>query len=727
MNTQISRRNFLKSASALAGATLVVGFDAGKAVAQSAGTSDITPFVRVAADGKVTAIIKHFECGQGTATGLSALIAEELNMPLDAVEVDFAPANAALYGNTLFGGAQGTGGSTAMADSYLKYRTAGAAAREMLITAAAEVWGVSPSDVTLKDGVLSAGDTSAPIGDLVSAAAQLDVPANPTLKDPSEFTIIGNPDTNRRDNGPKTNGTATYGMDIQLDNQIVAVLLRGPRFGGTLVSHDDSAAQDVPGYIRSAALPPQAGAGVIVYAQNTWAAFQARDSITADWDFSAAENRSSDQMKADLMAAVNTDAEFDARGTPAETAAALKGAAQVIERDFFFPFLAHGTMEPMTCVVAPSETGVTVYDGCQFPTAVLGAFAAVLQIPQEAIEVKTIYAGGTFGRRATQTADYHVEAALAFAFAGGQQPVKLVWSREDDIKGGYYRPAYAHKVRVGLDDAGQIVGWDHRIAGKPIFKGGPFDAALVHGGVDNSSVEGTRDTPYALPGMYVGLTDGKTPVPVNWWRSVGHSHTAFVMETMMDMAAEAAGQDPVEYRLGYLAGGTPDQNRMANVLRVAAERSGWTSDVAEGHSRGVAVHKSFGTFVAEVVEISGNADDGVAIENVTCVVDCGVAVTPDVVVAQMESGIGYGIGHAMRNEITFSDGEVDQFNFPDYEPLRISDIKSIETHIVPSAEAPTGVGEPSTPPSAPALANAIARTGTRVTHLPMAENGVSFA
>ena len=367
-----------------------------------------------------------------------------------------------------------------------------------------------------------------------------------------------------------------------------------------------------------------------------------------------------------------------------------------------------------------------VYDGCQMPTGVQMAFAAVLQIPQENVEVTTLYAGGTFGRRSTQTADYHVEAALAFALNGGEQPVKLVWSREDDIKGGYYRPAFAHKVRVGLDTDGQIVGWDHRIAGKPIFKGGPWDAFMVQSGVDNSTVEGIRDTLYALPGMYVGVTDSLTPISVNWWRSVGHSHTAFVMETMMDMAAEAADQDPVEYRLGYLDGGSADQNRMANVLRIAAEQSGWDQVLAEGHSRGIAVHKSFGTFVAEVVEISGNAEDGVAIESVTCAVDCGVAVTPDVVIAQMESGIGYGIGHAMRNEITFTNGEVDQFNFPDYEPLRISDIKAINTYVVPSAEAPTGVGEPSTPPSAPALANAIAKTGMRVTHLPMQSNGVSF-
>ena len=724
MTNRLTRRNFLKTASAAAGATLIIGFDASKALATIPGKADLTPFVRITADGKVTALIKHFECGQGTATGLATLVAEELNMPLDQVETEFAPADAAKYGNLLFGGIQGTGGSTAMANSYLQYRTASAAAREMLIGAAAEAWGIPASAVKLANGILSSGENSASIGDFVASASGRAVPSEPRLKDPSEFTVIGNPSTGRRDNSQKTNGTAVYAMDVHLENQVVAVILRSPRFGGTLMSHDDSGAGEVPGYLRSTAMP--AGAGVVVYAESTWAALQARDAITAEWDFSQADNRSSDRIKADLLAAVNADAEFDAMGNASETSDALDGAAQVIERDFFFPYLAHATMEPLTCAIAPTETGVMLYDGCQMPTGAQTALAAVLQIPQENVEITTLYAGGTFGRRSTQSADYHVEAALAFALNGGQQPVKLVWSREDDIKGGYYRPAVAHKVRVGLDSDGGIVGWDHRIAGKPIFKGGPWDALVVQNGVDNTSVEGTRDTPYAIPGMYVGLTDDKSPISVNWWRSVSHSHTAYVMETMMDMAAAAAEQDPVEYRLGYLAEGTADQERMAGVLRLVAEKAGWAQSPADGRHRGIAVHKSFGTFVAEVVEISGTADDGIVIEKVTCAVDCGVAVNPDVIAAQMEGGIGYGLGHVMRDEITFTEGEVDQFNFPDYEPLRISDIRAIETHILPSAEPPTGVGEPGTPPSGPALANAIAAAGKRVTHLPMSTNGVSF-
>ncbi|MCY3982711.1 MAG: xanthine dehydrogenase family protein molybdopterin-binding subunit [Roseovarius sp.] len=724
MTIQLSRRGFLKSVSAMSGTALVIGFDTGNALAGDDGAAEFTPLVRIAADGRVTALIKHFECGQGAATGLATLIAEELSLALDQVEVEFAPADASKYANLLFG-IQGTGGSTAMANSYMQYRQAGAAARDMLVAAAAEAWGVPASSVTLADGQLKAAGNTAAMGDFVVSASALDVPVNPRLKDPSEFMVIGNPNTRRRDNGPKTDGTAVYAMDLHLENQIVAVVLRSPRFGGTLASFDDSSAGDVHGFIRAVALPT--GTGVLVYGQNTWAALQAREAISAEWDFSQADNRGSDQIKADLLAAVNADAEFDAKGNALETSALLENSAQVIERDFFFPYLAHATMEPLTCTISPTESGVMLHDGCQMPTAAQMALAAVLQIPQENVEVTTLYAGGTFGRRSTQTADYHVEAALAFALNGGQQPVKLVWSREDDIRSGYYRPAMAHKVRIGLDEDGRIVGWDHRVSGKPIFKGGPWDAFIVQNGVDSSSVEGVHDTPYDIPGQYVGLTDGKSPISVNWWRSVGHSHTAYVMETMMDIAAAAAGRDPVDYRMEYLSGGTTDQMRMAGVLQLAAEKSGWNESIAKGGNRGIAVHKSFGTFVAEVVEISGDAEDGIVIEKVTCAVDCGVPVNPDVIAAQMESGIGYGIGHVMRNEITFTDGEVDQFNFPDYEPLRISDIRSIETHIVPSTEAPTGVGEPSTPPSGPALANAIAVAGPRVTHLPMTANGVSFA
>ncbi len=724
MSVSMDRRGFLKTVSAVA---LVVGFSPrGALAAAPEGGGDFTPFVRIAADGRVTAIVKHFEMGQGTTTGLATLIAEELDVDLEEVAVEFAPSDAKRYANLIFR-AQATGGSTSMANSWLQYRRAGAAAREMLLGAAAEAWSAAPSALTLSDGIVSGAGRRAPLAQFVAAAASRPVPAEPGLKNSDAFTLIGNPDTSRRDNGPKIDGSARFAMDVQLDGQIVAVIKRGARFGGRVAKMDVSAASEVPGFIHAAVLPTRAG--VAVYARDSWAALRAREAVSVEWDLADAENRGSEEMKSVLLAAVDSPPEFivrEGRGIE-ETARRLEGAARIVEAGFYLPWLCHAPMEPLTCTIEPTSNGVTLHDGCQSPSAAHQALAAILKLPREKIRIETLYAGGSFGRRSTTTADYIVEAALAFAMTDRTRPVKLMWSREDDVSGGAYRPAFAHRVRVGLDDAGRIVAWDHRIAGKPVFKGTALERWMVRNGVDRTSVEGVADTPYDIPGQFVGLTDFKTPVTVNWWRSVGHSHTAFVMECMMDMAAKAAGRDPVAWRLDRLASGTGDQRRLAGVLRLAAREAGWDRPAQPGRSRGVAVHKSFGSYVAQVAEISRDAENAVRIERVTCAIDCGVAVNPDIVKAQMEGGIGYGLGHVMRNRVTFEDGEAVQSNFPDYEPLRISDIGAIDVHIVASEEPPTGVGEPGVPPAGPALANAIAVGGPRVTELPMTENGVTFA
>ncbi|UWQ56340.1 xanthine dehydrogenase family protein molybdopterin-binding subunit [Leisingera caerulea] len=725
MTLTTSRRGFLTSAAAAA-AVLYVGVRPNGALAAGSAPAQLNPFVKIGADGTVTAIVKHFEKGQGPATGLTTLIAEELGVSMEDIRYEFAPSDAARYANLAFGQMQGTGGSTAMANSFMQYRQAGAAAREMLIKAAAEAWGADAAELTLEDGILKGAGHEAPLAEFVAAAAQMEAPAEPRLKDPSEFRLIGNPQVKRKDSLPKTNGTAKFAMDLHLPDQMVAVIIRSPRMGGLASGFDDAGAKEIKGYIRAAVLPNQAG--VAVYAEDTWAAFQARDAITVDWDFSNAEHRSSDQIREELLAAVNAEPEYNVTGADhAATTEQIEGAAKVVEQTFYFPLLAHAPMEPLTCTIeADADGGVTLHDGCQFPSGPHMAMAQIFQLPMDKVRINTMFAGGSFGRRATPTADYQVEAALAFALTDRSRPVKLVWSREDDITGGYYRPAVAHRVRVGLDAEGNITGWDHRIAAQSILKGTAFESMMVHGGVDHSSVEGAADTPYRIPGQFTGLSDVAKATPVLWWRSVGHTHTAYVMEVMLDEAARAAGRDPVAFRLALLEGGGADQQRLAGVLKLAADKGGWGS-APEGRSQGIAVHKSFGSYVAELVEISGTADDGVKIEKVTCAVDCGIAVNPDVVKAQMEGGIGYGLGHAMRNEITLTEGVVDQFNFPDYEPLRIGDIGAIEVHIVPSAEMPTGVGEPGTPPAAPALANAIAANGPRVTELPMILNGVSFA
>lgn len=728
MTINTSRRGFLKGAAA-AGAVLLIGARTdGALAAASSETAQLNPFVKIDADGTVTAIVKHFEKGQGPATGLPTLIAEEIGLRMDQIEYEFAPSNPEVYNNLLFGPFQGTGGSTAMANSWLQYRQAGAAAREMLIAAAAADWGVDASGITIEEGIIKSGDKSTPIGDFVAAAAQLEPPAEPRLKDPAEFKLIGNEAVRRKDSAIKGNGQAMYAMDVHLPNQMVAMIKRPESRGGLVTGFDDSASKDVKGYISAAVLPNQAG--VAVYAENTWAAIQARDALEVEWDLSAAETRDSDQIEAEIMSALDAEPTYNVnKADVASVAAAIDGADTVVEKTFYFPLLAHAPMEPLNCTIEQTAEGnIVLHDGSQMPTGPHMAYQQIFGLPPEKIQINTMLAGGSFGRRATPDADYQVEAALAFVVTDRSRPVKLVWTREDDIRSGYYRPAFGHKVRVGLDEGGNIVGWQHQLAGQSIMKGTAFESFAVHDGVDHSSIEGIADSPYQIPGMALGLTDTPKATSVLWWRSVGHTHTAYVMETMMDLAANAAGRDPVEFRLSHLTdSGDADQQRKAGVLKLAAEKADW-GNVPEGRSQGIAVHKSFGSYVAEVVEVSGDAEEGIRIEKVTCAVDCGIAVNPDVVRAQMEGGIGYGIGHVMRDQITLTGGSVDQFNFPDYEPLRIGDIAAIDVHIIPSAEAPTGVGEPGTPPSAPALANAIAKlSGVQVTNLPMAENGVSFA
>lgn len=723
MGIEASRRGFLLGGGA---AALVVGFTPkGLLAAGGADARDINPFVTIHPDSSVTVVVKHFEMGQGTSTGLPTLVAEELDADWSQVKVAFAPADNSRYANLAFG-AQGTGGSTAMANSFMQYRQAGAAARDLFVRAAAKAWGVDPADVRVEQGLVKAGSQQASFGELLEAARGLTPPAEPSLKDPSRFRLIGKTQLPRKDSKGKTTGQAVFAMDVMLPGMVTAVIKRAPRFGGTLVSFDASAAEAIKGFVGAEALPN--GAGVAVFAKSTWPAFQARDAITAAWDFESAESRSSDQLLADHVALLDQPQYLARPGSDfAATDAAIAGAAKVVEAEYHFPFLAHAPMETLNCVIEPTAKGVRVHDGSQFPAITHPTVAAILGLEQNQVEVETVYAGGSFGRRATATSDYQAEAAMAFALLGGKTPVKLVWSREDDLAGGYYRPMAAHRARIGLDADGKIVGWDHRIAVQSILKGGPFEAVLVHDGIDHTSIEGVADSPYAIPGFSVGLSDAETGVPVLWWRAVGHTHNAYAMETLVDLAAEAAGKDPLAYRLELLAGDDKNRQRLSGVLKLAAEKAGWGEVRPEGRGRGIAVHKSFNSYVAEVVEVA-LVDDAVKIEKVTCAVDCGIAVNPDVIKAQMEGGIGFGIGAVMRDEITLADGEVEQWNFPDYEPLRIADIGSIEVHIVESEEAPTGVGEPGTPPAGPALANAIrAATGKRVTQLPMTKSGIDFA
>ncbi|ASJ75724.1 xanthine dehydrogenase family protein molybdopterin-binding subunit [Granulosicoccus antarcticus] len=726
----MSRRGFLKSAAVLGG-SMVIGFNAGGALAITTGSAPadsvgFNPFVKIAPDGTVTVVVKHFEMGQGTSTGLTTLVAEELNVAWDQVAVEFSPSNKN-YINLAFGG-QGTGGSTAMANSYLQYRQAGAAARDMLVRAAAAEWNVDATEVVLKDGQLASGNNKGSIGDFIQQAAKLEPAAEPVLKDAASFTLIGKDKLPRKDSMAKTTGKAMFAMDVKVPNMVYVTILRSPLFGGTLKSFEIGAAAEVNGFVDAKALPDNSG--VAIYADSTWASIKARRSVTAEWDNSAADSRGAAEMLSEYTEKLNGKPTYDVTGKAdlVEMETAAKAASRSLSVDFHFPLLAHAPMEPLNCVIEPTEDGgVRVHDGCQFPMITHPTVAAITQLPEDKVEIITYYAGGSFGRRANTKSDYHAQAAMAFVALGGKKAIKLVWTREDDLAGGFYRPMFAQRAHIGIGDDDKVSAWSQHTVAQSIFKGGPMESFVVHDGIDHASVEGIADTAYQLP-MALGLTDYESPMPVLWWRSVGHSQSGYTMEVLMDMAAEAAGKDPVEFRLSHLDQTDENQGRLAGVLQLAADKAGWDGKQVAGKGRGIAVHKSFDTYVAQVMDVSVNAEGAISIDKVVCAVDCGVAVNPDVIRAQMEGAIGYGLGAVMRNQITMKDGVVEQGNFPQYEPLRITDMPVVEVHIVASDKAPSGVGEPGLPPAGPALANAIyAAIGTRVTSLPMTSAGIKFA
>ncbi|MEQ5777523.1 xanthine dehydrogenase family protein molybdopterin-binding subunit [Thalassospira sp. NFXS8] len=722
MNINVSRRGFLAGSAATAGA-LLVGLNATgvlAATAQASQVTDFNPFVKIDADGTLTVVIKHFEMGQGTTTGLTTLVAEELDADWNRVTTEFAPANNSKYAN-LFFSMQGTGGSTSIANSYMQYREAGAAARDLLIRAAARSWGVDPASIRVEKSVLTSGDKSGHFGEFVAIASTLTPVEKPTVKTPDQFRLIGDATLHRKDNTSKTNGTAQFAMDVNLPGMVYAAIQRSPKFGGTVTSFDDSAAKNVAGFVAAQVLPNKAG--VVAYAKNTWAAFQARDALNVEWDFSKAETRNTDTLIEDHKALLDKP-QFNANPeiTLEEVAPVLAGAAKTIDAEFTFPFLAHAPLEALNCTIEPIENGVRVHDGCQMPALTRPTVAKILGLEPEQVEIKTLYAGGSFGRRANPDADYNAEAALAFAVSGRKVPVKLVWSREDDMRGGYYRPMAAHRAKIGLDADGKVIGWDHRVAVKSIMKGSLFQG-MIKNDIDPTSVEGVTESLYSVPNFGIGLSDFQTPVPILWWRSVGNTHTAFAMETLMDMLANETGQDPIEMRLAMLDPNGPNQARMINAIKLVRDMSGWK----KGDKRGFACHFSFNTCVAVVADITVTDDTSVHVNKLFMAVECGVAINPDVIKAQMEGGAGFALTAIMRNEITLADGEVEQQNFPDYELLRNGEMPAVEVAIVKSNNAPTGVGEPGVPPTGPALANAIfAQTGKRIFDLPMTKAGFEF-
>ncbi len=717
---ETSRRALLKGSAAgglVLGLTLVSGRGfagegspgGGKAVTLASAGAPPEPnaFVRVAPDNTVTVIVKHLDMGQGNTTGLPTIVAEELDADWSQMRFEFAPADAKLYANLAFG-VQGTGGSTAVNNSWDQLRKAGAAARAMLVQAAVDAWKVPADEVEVKKGVLThKSGKRATFGELAEAAAKEPVPADIKLKDPKDFTLIGTK-IHRIDTVVKTDGSAKYALDVRRPNMLTAVMTRPPRFGAGLKSVDDKAARAVRGVVDVVTVPQ----GVAVLAENTYAARKGRDALKIVWD-DKGETRSSAAMLADYRKAAQTQGAVAAKKGTAEDA--LKSAAKVIEVEFTFPFLAHAPMEPLNCTIEKAADGsYDFFAGSQFQTIEQAVAAKWLGTTPDKVRIHTMWAGGSFGRRATPDADYFGEAASIMAKTDGKRPVHLVYTREDEMKAGRYRPMFLHKIRAALDPKGGIAAWQHRLVGASFMKGTAFASVMVKNGVDATAVEGVSDMPYSIPNLLVDWHDAPTAITTLWWRSVGHSHTAQAVEVMVDEMAHAAGQDPVAFRLAMLK----DHPRHAGVLKLAAEKAPLGEKLGAGKGRGVAVHESFNTYVAMVADVTVNGAD-VKVDRVVVAVDCGIAVNPDVIRAQMEGGVGYGLGAALRNQITFKDGEVEQANFDTYLPLRLSDMPKVEVYIVPSGEKPTGVGEPGVPPVAPAVANAIfAATGKRLRSLP---------
>lgn len=719
MNSTIhnGRRDFLKTG---AGFTLAFYLPSGIAqmsgpgkTAGAAAAAPFTPnaFLRVAEDNTVTVLVKHLEMGQGTYTGLPTLVAEELDADWAQIRVEGAPADARLYNNLFWGPTQGTGGSTAMANSFEQLRKAGATARAMLVAAAAEQWGVAPEGIRIDKGVVSHAGSGrkASFGQLAARAAKVQPPKEVALKSPAQFRLIGK-SLPRKDSRDKTDGSAQFTIDVRLPGMLTALVAHPPLFGARVKSFDAAKARAVAGVTDVVQIP----SGVAVLARDFWSAKQGRDALSVQWDESQANKLGSAEIMAQYRQLAQKPGAVAHRVGDSERA--LAGAAKKLEAAYEFPYLAHAAMEPMDCVVALRGGECEVWNGEQFQTIDQARIAGVFGLKPEQVKINMLYAGGSFGRRANPVADFPVEAAEIVKAIKGKAPVKLVWTREDDMRAGFYRPMYFHTLRAGLDAQGNPLAWQHRIVGQSIVTGTPFEGALVKDGIDHTSIEGAANLPYQMPSMLVDLHSPKIGVPVLWWRAVGSTHTAFSTETFLDELAAAAGRDPLAFRRQLL---TKHPRHLA-VLNLAAEKAGWGKPLAKGRGRGIAVHESFGSFVAQVAEVSVGAGGQFKVDRVVCAVDCGIAINPDVIRAQMEGGIGFGLSAALHGAITLKDGRVEQSNFHDYMPLRINEMPKVEVYIVSSNEKPTGVGEPGLPPVAPAVANALAAaTGQRLRQLPL--------
>ena len=726
---RFSRRTFLKFSATVgvaAGGGLLLGFSlpavsqgqeqeqspAGKSViggdASEPGPAGVfapNAFIQIDNTGKVTLVIPKVEMGQGIYTSIPMLIAEELEVSLDTVTLDHAPPNEQLFKDPLLGG-QLTGGSTSIRYAWDPMRQAGATARVLLISAAAQQWQVDPASCHAQAGqvVHAASNRSIGYGQLVDAAAKLPVPQNVPLKDPKDFKIIGT-SVKRLDSPEKVDGTAVFGLDVRVPDMVYAAIATSPVFGGTLSSVDDTSARKIPG-VRQVV---KADNAVAVIGDHTWAAKRGLAALVITWNEGAGANLSMKQIVDDLASAADHGTGAVAR-KDGDVTKGFSDAKTRVDAVYQQPFLAHATMEPVNCTVHVRPDGCDIWLGTQVPTRIVDTAVQITGLPAEKITVHNHLLGGGFGRR--------LEFDMATqALKIGKQlgtPVKVVWTREEDIQHDMYRPYYYDKISAGLDANGKPIAWQHRIVGSSILA--RFAPPAFQHGIDPDAVEVASDLPYDLPNQLIDyVRQEPRTVPTAFWRGVGPTRSTFVVESFIDELAAQAKVDPVKYRRDLL-GKTP---RALNVLDTATQAAGWGSTVPKGQGRGVSVMHAFGSFFAMVVDLM--VDQGeVTVNRVVCAVDCGMTVNPNTIEAQVQGGIIFGITAALYSEITIKDGRVEQNNFTDYRMLRIDQTPPIEVHIVKSTEAPGGIGEPGTAALAPALTNAIyAATGKRLRRLPV--------
>jgi isoquinoline 1-oxidoreductase subunit beta len=712
----LSRRGFLWS-SALAGGGLVLGVYLPQLAAPASAeenaekrntkTYDANAFVRIGTDGIVTVLINHSEMGQGTMTSLALLAAEELEADWSKVRAEHAPVDPA-YNHTEFS-IQMVGGSTSTWTEWERLRKAGATAKAMLVAAAAQKWKVAAADCRAERGQVIHADSRRQLsyGELAEGASRQKPPPNVQLKDPKDFKLIGKP-TKRLDTPEKVNGKGVFGIDVQVPGMLIAVIARPPVFGGRLKSFKADKAKAMSGVRHVIEIER----GVAVVADGYWPALKAREALEITWDEGPLAGLSSLKQReqyAELAKKPGAVAKKEG-----DAAAAMERAAKKLSATYEVPYLAHAPMEPLNCVADVREESCEVWTGSQFQTVDRDAAAKDAGLKPQQVKFHTMLIGGGFGRRAVPDSHFVREAVQVSKAV--KVPVKVIWSREDDTRGGFYRPAAYHSISAGLDEAGNPVAWQQRIVCQSFIAGTAFEEAIMKDGVDAVAVEGASELPYSIPNLLVDWHQAPGGIPTLWWRSVGHSHSAFVIESFLDELAHAAGKDPYEYRHALLA----NHPRHKAALELAAEKAGWGKPVAEGRVRGLAVHESFGSFVAQVAEVSVTKEDKVRVHRVVCAIDCGPTVNPDGIRAQMESGIVFGLSAALYGQITFDKGRVQQRNFHDYPVLRMDEMPVVEAHIVPSEKKMGGVGETGVPPIAPAVANAIfAATGKRIRRLPI--------